>query len=163
MWGNGASVARQRASTARQGVRKQLYYKHLRIVLKTRKFRAKIFFLIAKRFSRFFRPCFSSVFFAFRSFFRNFATKVAKLLRLGKKRIKSFVLPSTFRNFATESRSYCHLEEKTNAFVLFFSRFFVTLPSATAKFLDKPSEQSPDSPSRKKKQTRLFCSSLDFS
>ena len=32
--------------------------------------------------------------------FRNFATKVAKSLRLGKKRINSFVLLSTFRNFA---------------------------------------------------------------
>ena len=38
----------------------------------------------------------------FTSFFRNFATKVAKLLRLGKKR---------------------------NKFLLFFARLFVTLPS----------------------------------
>ena len=32
--------------------------------------------------------------------FRNFAEKSAKLLRLGIKKIKSFVLLSTFRNFA---------------------------------------------------------------
>ena len=32
-------------------------------------------------------------------FYDYFATKVAKLLRLGKKRINSFVLLSTFRNF----------------------------------------------------------------
>ena len=48
----------------------------------------------------------------------------------------------------------------------FFSKKYVKTAHGkrvTAKFLDKPSEQSPDSPSRKKKQTRLFCSSLDFS
>jgi len=32
-----------------------------------------------------------------------------------------------FRNFALQARSYWHSEEKTNAFVLFISRFFVTL------------------------------------
>jgi len=32
-----------------------------------------------------------------------------------------------FRNFALLARSYLHSEEKTNTFVLFFSRFFVTL------------------------------------
>ena len=31
---------------------------------------------------------------------RFFATKVANILRLGKKRINSFVLLSTFRNFS---------------------------------------------------------------
>jgi hypothetical protein len=37
---------------------------------------------------------------------RNFAIKMANLLRLGKKRIKSFVLRSTFRNFASKRRFY---------------------------------------------------------
>jgi hypothetical protein len=33
----------------------------------------------------------------------------------------------SFRNFALSARSYLQLEEKTNTFVLFFSRFSVTL------------------------------------
>ena len=43
--------------------------------------------------------------FAFTSFFRNFAIEIARLLRLGKKKKRiSFILLSTFRNFASETR-----------------------------------------------------------
>ena len=38
-------------------------------------------------------------------FFRNFANELANLLRLGKKKNNSFVLLSTFRNFATDEKS----------------------------------------------------------
>ena len=39
------------------------------------------------------------------TFFRNFAIEIAKLLRLGKKKKRiSFILLSTFRNFASETR-----------------------------------------------------------
>jgi len=44
--------------------------------------------------------------------FRNSAIKMANLLRLGKKRINSFVLLSTFRNFASKSKKMTQ-EEKT--------------------------------------------------
>ena len=40
---------------------------------------------------------------------------------------KSIVLFNFFCNFATKSLRYCHSEEKTNEFVLFFARFFVSL------------------------------------
>jgi len=43
-------------------------------------------------------------------------------------------------------------EEKTNAFVLFFSRFFVTLPKKSAKLLRLG-----------KKKNQFFCFALDFS
>ena len=48
----------------------------------------------------------------------------------------------------------------------FFSKKYVKTAHGkrvTAKFLDKPSEQSPDSPPRKKKQTCFFCFALEFS
>ena len=41
--------------------------------------------------------------------------------------MNSFVLLSTFRNFALAARSYWRSEEKRNTFLLFFSRLFVTL------------------------------------
>jgi len=41
-------------------------------------------------------------FFAFLSFFRNFAIMMAKILRLGIKKIKSFVLLSTFSYLCTQ-------------------------------------------------------------
>jgi len=46
-----------------------------------------------------------------------------------KKRKASFpfAFPSFFRNFALAARSYCHSEEKRNEFLLFFTRFSVTL------------------------------------
>jgi hypothetical protein len=51
-----------------------------------------------------------------------------KLVRIGKKRKNSFVLLPTFRNFATLCGELTrHSEEKTNVFVLFFARLFVTL------------------------------------
>ena len=56
--GNGASVAMRREKVFRWDSRKVLFYKRLRTTLITQKFRAKIFFLTAKRFSRLFRHCF---------------------------------------------------------------------------------------------------------
>ena len=56
--GNGASVAMRREKVFRWDLRKVLFYKRLRTTLITQKFRAKIFFLTAKRFSRLFRHCF---------------------------------------------------------------------------------------------------------
>ena len=57
-----------------------------------------------------------------------------------------------FHNFVTKSRIYSVSEEKTNAFVLFFSRLFVTLAPPKLLALGNAKEKSV-----------FFCISLVFS
>jgi len=97
------------------------------------------------------KMCFS---FVLLSTFRNFANKLANLLRLGKKKKRiSFVLLSTFRNFALCKRELTPSRQKRNEFLLFCSRLFVTLPTSWRTY----------SVSAKKKETNFFCFALDFS
>ena len=63
-----------------------------------------------------------------RSTFRNLGSKSPNLLSFGKKnKWIYFVLLSFFRNIAEKSAKLLSLGKKTNEFVLFCSRFSVTL------------------------------------
>ena len=73
-------------------------------------------------------------FFVLLSIFRNSAIKDGELTpSRQKKEMSFFVLLSIFRNFALAAPSYSVSEEKTNEFVLFFARLFVTLHQHLAR------------------------------
>ncbi len=133
--GNGAPVAAQSGPRcARFGLRfsassatvppKPLKHNHLHkpsqnSKIRARTNRARFFSNLSQVRAIIFQPL---------SFYLYLCDRVAKLLRLGKKRINSFVLLSTFRNSAIKDGELTLSRQKKKQVSLFCSRFFVTLP-----------------------------------